>query len=416
VYIYLARRVLPVATPPLRDGAVAVEDGRIVAVGPRKELVEQLGDGAATRDLGDVVLMPGLVNAHTHLELSWLGSDPPAGGDYTGWVRELLRLRETEDAALAAQAAQQAVDSLVERGTVAVGDISNGVWIAPLLARSPLHGIVFHEIYGMPGDDPSPLLEQAAERLQEIEDDPDVRGAAGRLQLALTPHAPHSTSSALLRGLAGRARAADQPLSIHVAESEAESQLLREGKGPLAELFRERSFLPEGWEAPGFGPVEYLDRIGLLSSRTLAVHCVRLVREDHSRLQSRRATVITCPRSNERLGVGKAPVPELLREGIPVALGTDSLASAPDLDLFGELAALCDLHPGLAPATALRMATLNGARGLGLDRRLGSIEPGKLAGLVVLPMEAPDDDPFELACSLPAKVHPLATAPWEAVG
>jgi len=182
------------------------------------------------------------------------------------------------------------------------------------------------------------------------------------------------------------------------------------------ELFRERSFLPEGWEAPGFGPVEYLDRLGLLSSRTLAVHCVQLVREDHSRLQSRRVTVVTCPRSNERLGGGKAPVLELLREGIPVALGTDSLASAPDLDLFGELAALCDLHPGLAPAAALRMATFNGARGLGLDERLGSIEPGKLAGLVVLPMGAPDDDPFELVCSLPPEVYRLAAAPWEAVG
>ena len=120
---------------------------------------------------------------------------------------------------------------------------------------------------------------------------------------------------------------------------------------------------------------------------------------------------MTCPRSNERLGVGTAPIPELLGEGIPVALGTDSLASSPDLDLFAEMAALSRLHPRLAPAAVLRMATLNGATALGLDDRLGSIETGKLARLVVVPLEANDEEPLRTLCSSPATVYPLDRAP-----
>ena len=181
----------------------------------------------------------------------------------------------------------------------------------------------------------------------------------------------------------------------------------------LPALFRERDVWDDAWLPPEATPVAYLARLGLLSERSLAVHCVQLDRQDHSWLQSRGVTVVACPRSNKRLGVGTAPIPELLREGIAVALGTDSLASAPDLDLFAEMAALRKDHPALAPAAVVRMATFNGARALGLADRLGSIEPGKLARLVVVPLTAPDDDPLLRACSRPEGVAPLLSARWE---
>ena len=141
------------------------------------------------------------------------------------------------------------------------------------------------------------------------------------------------------------------------------------------------------------------------------MHCVNLRRQDHSKLQSRGTTVVTCPRSNRRLGVGPAAIPQLLGEGIPVALGTDSLASSPDLDLFAELVALREDHPGISPAAALRMATLNGAQALGLAEDLGSIEPGKLAELIVVPLASPDDDPLQTVVSNPETVLRLADAP-----
>ena len=125
--------------------------------------------------------------------------------------------------------------------------------------------------------------------------------------------------------------------------------------------------------------------------------------------------MVTCPRSNQALGVGTAPVPQLMAQGIPVALGTDSLASAPDLDLFAEMAALIADHPGLSPAAVLRLATLNGAHALGLADRLGSLAPGKLARATVVALPDPEDDPLEVVCSVPADVWPLDRAPWEAV-
>jgi cytosine/adenosine deaminase-related metal-dependent hydrolase len=201
-----------------------------------------------------------------------------------------------------------------------------------------------------------------------------------------------------------------------VAESSDEVSLLGDGSGRLADLFRERGFAGDDWKPPGRSPVEHLKRLGALSANTLAVHCVHVDQRDRSSLQSSRATVVTCPRSNAALGVGTAPIPELMREGIPVAVGTDSLASAPDLDMFAELCALRQQHPDLSPAAALRMATLNGARALGFGDRLGSIEPGKLAELIVVPCPAGTEDPWEVLCANPERVHRLDAAASELAG
>ena len=414
--IYTARYVLPVPSPALPDGAIAVNDGCVSQVGARADLEAAAPDGTPVHDLGSAVILPGLVNAHTHLELSWLGEERLPLGDYVDWLRALLELRARSDAARAAEAAERSIRFVVDRGTVAVGDVGNEGWIAPLVARSPLYAVSFHEIYGLGTDTAESTLAQAVERLEQLAADDDVTAARDRLCLALTPHAPHTTSPPLLRALAGRAEASGEPLSIHVAESEAEVALMNDGSGKLAELFRERAFASDDRKPPGRSPVEHLKRLGALSANTLAVHCVHLAQPDRSSLQSSRATVVTCPRSNAALGVGTAPVPELMREGIPVALGTDSLASAPDLDMFAEMRALRHEHPDLSPAAILRMATLNGARALGLGDRLGSIEAGKLAELVVVPVSGETESPFDVLCACPDRVYRLDRAAGELAG
>jgi len=237
--------------------------------------------------------------------------------------------------------------------------------------------------------------------------------ARDRFTTILTPHAAHTTSSPLLKALGGRAVASGEMLSIHVAESEEESQLLRDGTGPFKDFLIERGAWDPAFKAPGQTPVAYLERLGVLTPRTLAVHCVHLDQQDFSRLQARGVTVVTCPRSNQRLGVGKAPVPKLLSSGIPVALGTDSLATSPDLDVFTELAYLRQEHPGVSPAAALRIATLNGARALGMARDLGSIEEGKLAALAVVGLNEPNDDPLEAVTWSSESVSTLLQAEWE---
>jgi cytosine/adenosine deaminase-related metal-dependent hydrolase len=410
--VYAAKHLLPVASTPIQNGAVSVHDGRIVAVGRRRDVVKA-HPGAEVRELGDAVIVPGFVNAHTHVELSFMNGEPAAGGAFMTWIRDLVARRATVDPAAAAEAASAAIESMVLRGTVAVGDIANGTWAAPLLARSSLRGLAFHELFGFRAADAESILDAAAGRLETIDAHPDVRAAGDRFTTVLTPHAAHTTSHSLLKALGGRAVASGEVLSIHVAESEEETQLLRDGTGPFKDFLIERDAWEPGWKAPGLTPVEYLDRLGVLTSRTLAVHCVHIDHQDLSRLQARGVTVVTCPRSNQRLGVGKAPVPKLLASGIPIALGTDSLASAPDVDVFTEIAHLRQEHPGLSPASALRIATLNGARALGMGDDLGSIEAGKRASLVVVGLNDPNDEPLEAVTWSSENVAPLLEAAWE---
>jgi len=412
--VYTASWLLPVATPPLQDAALAVEGGKIVRVGPRRGVLDACA-GAEVRELGQAIVLPGLVNAHTHVELSWLAGRIPAGLDYVEWVRCLVAEREHEDPTAAREAACRAIEQLVARGTVAVADVANQPWAGGLLAASPLHALAFLELYGLRAELAATELERAAAALDTLGSE---LAAAGhdRVRAMLAPHAPHTTGPALLRALAGRSTAAGAPLSIHLAESVAETRWLADASGPFRALFAERSFVPDDWTPPHQSPVAYLNRLGVLSTRTLAVHCVHLEHQDIALLQARGATVVTCPRSNERLHAGKAPVPQILGAGIPVALGTDSLASAPDLDLFAEMAALRRVHPSLSPAGVLRMATLNGARALGLHTQLGSVEAGKLAdGVIVVPAPAAAE-PLEVLLSVPPQVFRLDRAPSEVAG
>ncbi len=410
--VYAAKHLLPVASTPIQNGAVSIHDGRIVSYGRRKDVVKA-HPGVEVRDLGDAVILPGLVNAHTHVELAFMNGEPPPVGTYMAWLVNLAARRSGADPAAAREAAARTIETMVARGTVAVGDIANESWAAPLLARSDLRGLAFHEVFGFRAADAESILDAAAERLDAIDSDPDVRNGRRRFTTVLTPHGAHTTSTALLKALGGRAVASGEVLSIHVAESEEEAQLLRDGTGPFKEFLIERGAWDPGWRAPGLTPVAYLDRLGVLSPKTLAVHCVHLDHQDLTRLQARGVTVVTCPRSNQRLGVGTAPVPKILASGIPVALGTDSLASSPDSDVFTEIAYLRQEHPGLSPAAALRIATLNGAIALGLAQDLGSIEAGKLASLAVVGLNDPNDEPLEAVTWSSETVAPLSQATWE---
>jgi cytosine/adenosine deaminase-related metal-dependent hydrolase len=351
--------------------------------------------------------VPGLVNAHVHLDLSWMRDDPPPGGSYLAWLRARMERVDQADDAARRDAAARAVAEMASRGTVAVGDVSGVPWTAGILSRSSLRAVVFLELWGTRAEDAERVLDRAAESLDAIENEPDVKAARGRVGVVLSAHSAHTVSAALLKALAGRATASDEILSIHLAETADESSMLMDGSGPFPDFFRSRGGWDEGWRAPGHSPVEYLDRLGVLSPRTLAVHCIHLGQQDLSRLQARGVTVVTCPRSNVRLGVGKTAVPKLLSLGVPVALGTDSLASVDDLDLFSEMAGLRREHPALSPAAVLRMATINGARALRLEKAVGTLEKGKLAAMTAIPLADPSDDPLEAVTSGPERVEPL---------
>ena len=386
-------------------GAVAVRDGAIAAAGPQHDVLRDSGD-AELRDLGDAIVMPGLVNAHTHLELSYMGSDRPPGGDYLGWLEGLLERRAVEDPVAARRAADRACDALIARGTVAVGDVCNDTWIADVWKDRPVRGVLFHELLWLDDGGSEQRLEAAREHITACPAPAGWRWSA-------VPHAPHTTSLALMRALAEHAKRERVPLSIHLAESAGEAALLANGGGPFREFFERRGFLGAAFEAPRCTPLERIEAAGIPGPGALLIHVVHLTADEIARLGQSVATVVTCPRSNAYLGVGVAPVPALLDAGAKLALGTDSLASTPDLDLFAEMAALRRAHPGLDPAVVVHAATLGGAEALGLGDWFGTIEPGKSGRLTVVPFSG-GGDPYEYLCTCPETVFPLADAPYEA--
>jgi cytosine/adenosine deaminase-related metal-dependent hydrolase len=378
----LARWVCPVATAPIRDGWVHIEGGRIVAVG---------GPGACTdgpsRDLGNVVLMPGVVNAHTHLELSWLRGRVPPAATFVDWIKTLFvtrggRRERIDDPAVTGPARQAAAE-MHAFGTAAVGDISNSLATIESIRAAGLRGIVFHELLGFNVPHGEPVAKTRALR------EAAARFGGDAVRVSVAPHAPYSVSPEMFRAIRDEVDRSAVPItSVHVAESDSEIRFLRDGSGPWPGILQWVGSTRDDWTPPGQGPVEYLDSLGMLDERTLVVHGVHL--DDAALAQLRRigATLVTCPRSNQWVGVGVPPVARFYASGVPVAIGTDSLASVDDLNIFAELQAMRWLAPHVPARRLLESATLVGARALGLDAELGTIEAGKRAALIAITLRA----------------------------
>lgn len=385
---YSARWVLPVAAAPIRDGAVLVDEaGRIAAVGPAAAV--PLPVGAARVDLEDAALLPGLVNVHGHPELAALRGlldDLP----FHEWIPALNHAKRTaalseEDYAVAAR--WTCIESLAA-GITTVGATEDSGAAQGALLEAGMRGIVFREVFG-------PAPEQAEAALAELRAKVDAMRTCetDRIRVGISPHAPYTVSDRLFRLAADYSLAEGLPMAIHAAEADVEHRLVREGDGPFAAGLRSR-----GIETPprGRSTVELLDRLGLLRTRPLLIHCVQVDGDDRRRIADAGATVAHCPAANARLGHGIAPLLEMLEAGITVGLGTDSVASNNRLDVFEE-ARLAQIFQRarlrsasvLSAEMLLRMATLEGARALGLEDRIGSLEVGKEADLCAVSLAGP---------------------------
>ena len=382
---YRARWILPIVAPPVRDGWVDVFGGAVHAVG--EAAADNPADPPAEEiDLGDVALLPGLVNAHTHLELSGLRDAAPPADSMPAWVRALVQ-RVAADGGLPAEAIPDAVAQLHACGTVLVGDIGNTRAALPGLKAGRVDAVLFQECLGFEAG-PEEAEAMAGRLADEIAG--RAAGAGGdRLILRGAAHAPYSVSPALFRALVARLPG---PRSVHLAESREEIDFLRDGHGPWREFLEWRGRWNAAWEPPGTGPVDYLEMLGWLRDDTLVVHGVQLRPDDLERLAAAGTTLVPCPRSNQWTGAGEPPVADFYASGVRVAVGTDSLASAPDLNLFSELAALHRLAPAVPAARLLRSATLHGAAALGRGETLGAIAPGRRAALVAVALPGSLDD------------------------
>ena len=372
--------------PPIRDGVVAIEDGRIVRVdrGPASNAVA----------LRDVAILPALVNAHTHLELSYLHRRVPPSTSFNEWVTELMALRRGFPVASAPpilEAARHAISRARATGTGLFGDVSNTLVTVPLLRESGMAAHVFYELTGFNHPDPIARVNDArAAANASGTDDHGVR-------VNLAPHAPYSVSPALFRAIRADVDAhGSQVTSVHLGESAAEVEFLREGTGPTRVMLERLGVWTSEWKIPGVSPTEYLASIGFLGPRSLVVHGVQFTRDDLARLKTIGSPLVSCPRSNTYVGVGAPPLESFYTSGVPVAFGTDSLASCEDLNMFAELAEARRIAPRVAARELLRSATLTGAQALRYDEDYGSIEAGKRAALIAvrLPRQVSDVEEY----------------------
>jgi cytosine/adenosine deaminase-related metal-dependent hydrolase len=397
---YHAAWVVPIEGEPIRDGWVSVDRGRIVALGRRAA-----NDATPGIDLGDVAVMPALVNAHTHLELSYLRDQIAPASSFTAWARQIIyarRMKPTDPMATRVRidgAIDAAIDECLRCGTAVVGDIGNTHAAFRKIAASPLAGVFFWELIGfnLPDADFDALVEHAVGDLQELPTTEKVRAS-------LAAHAPYSVAPLFFRAIK---KAVNKmpfvPCSVHLAENVEEVELLMTGDGPWKALMKDIGSWNHAWTAPGVGPVQYLDQMGFLDNRLLAVHGVQMSLADLETLRTRGVTLVTCPRSNGHTGAGLPPIADFYESGVRVAIGTDSLASSPDLNVFAEVATLHALAPSVAPAALLESATIQGARALGFDADYGTIEPGKLARLLAVDVPPGTSDVEEYLVS---GVHP----------
>ena len=365
-----AGRVHPVTAPSLEDGAVLVgDDGRIAAVGPNADVPASRRERAL--HFPDAELLPGLVNCHTHLELSQLGGgvqhEEP---EFLNWIRRIRELKDATSADAFSEAAVAGIRDCWSRGVTCVAETGSTGAVMRALHDLGGRGIVYQEVFG-----PDP--KQSAASMQDLQ----VailqlrRLATSQLCVGVSPHAPYSVSGPLYDAVAAYARLERLPIAVHVAESPDEVQLVRDGTGAFAEALRGRGIAREPARC---SPVGYLLQRGVIGRGTLCIHAVQVDNADVELIRSVRATVAHCPRSNAAHRHGQMPLEAFRQARVPVGLGTDSVVSVGDLDLWAEAEAA-----GVRGDAAIKALTIEGARALGWDEEIGSLEVGKAADLAV---------------------------------
>ena len=383
--ILAANYVLPISAPPIESGAVAIDGNEIVSVGKREEIVTRF-PAAEIEDFGEAAILPGFVNCHSHLEItSMRGSLDDVEHDFSSWLLKLNGLRgELTDYDICSAAALGAVEG-ARAGVTCFGDIGRmGHAGLAALKQVGLRGIVFQETEFSPDNRTADAdfikLTAKYEALRNEQTD--------LVRVGLSPHSPYTVGSRLFELIAQYSILNRVPLSIHAAESADETELLAHGTG-LFRGFYERFDLE--WNSPHCSPIEYLERLGVLSTQPLLAHCVRVSDSDLSKINANGAKIAHCPKSNAKFGHGYAPFEKFLDLGITVGLGSDSVASNNVCDLLEEsrFAALAARNREgstrfITAAEALETATLGGAKALSLDDRIGTLEPGKQADIAVI--------------------------------
>lgn len=387
--IFSARYVLPITSPPVENGAIAFEKDKILAVGTYSEIIEKFPE-AVHENLGESAILPGFVNVHSHLEITAMrGLVDEFDDDFTSWLLTLSKIRSeilTEE-----DIQNAAIFGAIEgarAGVTTFGDIGRlGKHGFEALKSVGLRGVVFQETEFSPenktANEDFAKLEEKFLQLKENE--------TALVKIGLSPHSPYTVSAKLFEKITEYAIENDVKISIHASESVMEEDLMLYGTGIFAGVYEKFGF---NWECPKCSTIGFLDKIGVLQAKPLLAHCVRVSGNDIELIKNSDSRIAHCPKSNAKFGHGIAPLEKFLDAQIKTGFGSDSMASNNTCDLleearFATLFArnLPDRKRFLQPQEIIETATLGGARALGLENEIGTLEVGKQADFIAVSLE-----------------------------
>jgi 5-methylthioadenosine/S-adenosylhomocysteine deaminase len=392
---YHARWVLPITQPPIENGTVVENDGKITYVGPRSG-----APAGKDYDLGESILMPGLINTHTHLELTAMRGFLE-DLEFSAWIDKLRQSRnEILDPSMLLDSARFGILEGIEAGITTYADTCSSAVALTAMRELGVRGIMYQETFGPDPSSCGAAMETLEKQLAEL-----TPQQTDLVSLGVSPHAPYTVSDPLYAAVARLARQRKLPLAMHIAESAAEDEIVTKGTGEFADRWRRR-----GIEVSkrARSPIALLEKHDALQTGSLLIHCVRVDDADITTIARHGCSVAHCPASNAKFGHGVAPLLPLLATGIPVGIGSDSVASNNRMDILDEARLAVLIHRGVARKhdafgahQALELATIGGARALGLDDRIGSLEFGKDADLAAFRIDiartTPVGDPYSTA-------------------
>ena len=405
---YHARWVLPITQPPIENGTVVESDGVITYVGSRES-----APPGKDYDLGEAILLPGLINTHTHLELTAMRGFLE-NCQFAGWIDKLRQSRnEVLDDAMLLDSARFGIAEGIEAGITTYADTCSSGVVLQAMRELGVRGTMYQEVFGPDPSQSSGAMRELEERIEKL------HGSQTELvSLGVSPHAPYTVSDALYDAASKFANERALPLAMHIAEGEAEHDIVVTGTGEFADRWRRRG-IPV--ERRARSPIALLEKHGALERGPLLIHCVRVDDADIAIMARHRCAVAHCPASNAKFGHGIAPLLPIMAAGIRVGMGSDSVASNNRMDILDEARLAVLIHRGASRKhdafgahQALELATIGGARALGLESRVGSLEVGKDADLAAfridIPRTTPIGDPYSAAIfALPGRSAELVT-------
>lgn len=365
-YLIRAKWIFPIISSPIFDGAVEIKGGRITRVDKFKILKKEK-TYAEFLDLEEIILLPCLVNVHTHLELSALRFKILPSSNFFIWVKSVIEKRQKLKPEEIRRYAYLSLVELWYDGVGIIGDVQNNSTISDLLLQSPFYGYIFKEILDFKG----------TYKLREIKN----LNTNSKFKITYSAHAPYTVAPLLLQAIKSYNKKRKKIFTIHCAESPEEVEFLITGEGPIAELLKERGQWNRSFVPPKLTPVKYLDKLNLLDKDTLLIHVIHVSEEDLNILKRTNVKICVCPRSNIYTGVGIPHIDKFYQVGIDICLGTDSLASNETLSIWEEMKIIFSFYPSIPLNELLKMATYNGAKALQFND-LGAIAPGYKVNLI----------------------------------